>query len=375
MGGRPKPLTNSTDHISMVLVSGNAGPWHIRVSFRLHRRLQPPTGNNSPHFVADRPRTKGLEVTKSPTPVSHNLLLPSPIGATFDEGHGMHDRTPPSEPRSNPCSDGVPIVVDRFIFVPVPQASCHGRISELSRQRDERGVFRAHTPYPPDSVPVTRLTLPSLVPAFLEPGTGPWDEAYVLPSLWRIASSPGGWKPRLWGRLDSPIHEIQALLDKLAACLYHRASNRWQELEGRPVPMEPLGDAFRLPLADARDPWMPACMWPNPVLVDRATGIRQHTLGGKMRSGYTTLDMCEVHPGKHVVREFAHRFVHWAMRGPPRYPLTWATAVVIHLCENASCLNPMHMRWGTQEENLEQARRRGDSEDLMAALGGPGGGP
>ena len=50
--------------------------------------------------------------------------------------------------------------------------------------------------------------------------------------------------------------------------------------------------------------------------------------------------------------EYAHRFVYWAMRGPPRLPLTWDTAVIIHLCDKAGCMNPLHMRWGTQDENL-----------------------
>ena len=42
MGGCPTPLVTSTDQISIVFVSEMRAMWHIRVSFRLHRRLQRP---------------------------------------------------------------------------------------------------------------------------------------------------------------------------------------------------------------------------------------------------------------------------------------------------------------------------------------------
>lgn len=247
-------------------------------------------------------------------------------------------------------------MVKHIPFVPHPQA-------ELSRQRDERGVFRAHTPYPPGSVPVRRLTLPSVLPAYLEPDFA-WTKESVPPTI--LAAMQLGQKPLLWGKqFGDPVEEVNVILNKLAACLYDRAHNRWRELEaggGQPQPILPLGNAFVTPLADAEFPDRPACMWLNPVLVKKAKGIHLHSNpDAKMgMSGYTQIHLCTetVKRGRRRmdVMEYAHRFVYWAMVGAPRPPLTWDTAVLLHICQEAGCLNPMHMRWGTQADNLEQAR-------------------
>ena len=245
--------------------------------------------------------------------------------------------------------------------------SCLIRSAELEqpRERDESGVWRAHSPYLMDAnVPVDRLNLPSIVPAYLEPGGGQWTEAGVPPSVWK-AMQPGQ-NPRLWGKLGGdPALEVQAVLNKLAACLYPRARSRWRELDGMNVPLLPLGDAFRLPLADAVDPTRPACMWLDPVLVGRSTGIFKHMLDASTPSGYNTLDLCmTAAPDRRTVREYAHRFVYWAMRGAPRHPLSWGSAVLLHTCQDAKCLNPLHMRWGTQAENFAQAMAGGGWEHI-----------
>jgi hypothetical protein len=235
--------------------------------------------------------------------------------------------------------------------------SCLIRRAELAqpRERDELGVWRAHSPYPDASIHVHRVNLPSIVPAYMEPWDGQWTEAGVPPSVWQ-AMQPGQ-HPRLWGKHGGdPALEVQAVLNQLAACLYPRARSRWRELDGTNVPMEPLGDAFRFPLADAVDPTRPACMWLDPVLVSRSTGIFKHMLDASTGSGYTTLDLCKTpSPERWAVREYAHRFVYWAMRGAPRPPLSWGSAVLLHICQDAKCINPLHMRWGTQGENMAQA--------------------
>ena len=235
--------------------------------------------------------------------------------------------------------------------------SCLIRSAELAqpRERDEHGVWRAHSPYPDASVPVDRLHFPTIVPAYLEPGQGQWTEAGVPPSVWK-AMQPGQ-HPRLWGKHGGdPALEVQEVLSQLAACLYPRARSRWRELDGTNVPMDPLGDAFRFPLADALDPTRPACMWLDPVLVGRSPGIFRHRTDASTGSGYTQLDLCmAAGPRRLPIREYAHRFVYWAMKGPPRHPLSWGSAVLLHTCQDAKCLNPMHMRWGTQAENFAHA--------------------
>jgi len=222
------------------------------------------------------------------------------------------------------------------------------------RLRDEAGIFRAPPPYPSDNdAPVSRRALPALIAAFVElpsaPG-GTWAEADVTPSIW-AAMQPGQHR-RLWGHQGgNPVLEVQAVLNKLAACLYPRARNRWSEYEGAHAPIQPLWEAFRFPLADAVDGNEPACMFLDPAVIRNTTGIRLHRLAD-VKSGYIQLDLCCA-PGKgqRAIREYAHRFVYWAMCGSPRRPLTWEAAVLLHTCGNHGCLNPLHMRWGTQAEN------------------------
>ena len=158
--------------------------------------------------------------------------------------------------------------------------SCLIRSPELPRQRDERGVWRPRPPYAQPNVRVARLALPALLPAYLEPSDGPWAEDQVPPALWR-AMQPG-LIPRLWGKQGGdPVVEVQAVLNRLAACLYPRARSRWRELDQTPTPLVPLGDAFRFPLAEADFPGRPACMWLDPVLVARSKGIRRHVREAK----------------------------------------------------------------------------------------------
>lgn len=45
--------------------------------------------------------------------------------------------------------------------------------------------------------------------------------------------------------------------------------------------------------------------------------------------------------------EFAHRIICWAFHGPPA-----PGQVVMHLCNCPRCMNPAHLKWGTQAENL-----------------------
>ena len=68
-----------------------------------------------------------------------------------------------------------------------------------------------------------------------------------------------------------------------------------------------------------------------------------------LKSGYITVVLG--YKGKGVqVLELAHRLVLWAIKGPP--PTSMMYPVAMHTCNNKSCLNPMHMMWGENKDNI-----------------------
>ncbi len=58
--------------------------------------------------------------------------------------------------------------------------------------------------------------------------------------------------------------------------------------------------------------------------------------------------------GKHIV-ELAHRVAWFFKTGQ------WPDGVVMHSCDNPSCVNPDHLSLGTQDENLKDMSRKGRS--------------
>ena len=54
------------------------------------------------------------------------------------------------------------------------------------------------------------------------------------------------------------------------------------------------------------------------------------------------------------VWEYAHRLVMWALEGPPS-PLY---NQVMHTCDNKMCLNPIHLMWGNEVENMGKSYGR-----------------
>jgi hypothetical protein len=55
----------------------------------------------------------------------------------------------------------------------------------------------------------------------------------------------------------------------------------------------------------------------------------------------------------------AHAFITWAFFGPPN--TQFIRPGVMHFCGNKKCLQPLHMVWGPQSENLQDALHQGQN--------------
>ena len=79
------------------------------------------------------------------------------------------------------------------------------------------------------------------------------------------------------------------------------------------------------------------------------------------KTGYAKVYLCDEGLEPTRVKEAAHRLVLWALFGPPaaahhtrggRAVVDWARfPVCLHLCGNPTCLNPLHLGWGSRSDN------------------------
>lgn len=76
--------------------------------------------------------------------------------------------------------------------------------------------------------------------------------------------------------------------------------------------------------------------------------------GEKNRHGYGRFDLW--HEGKRT-RIFAHRLVLRLIGEPPG-----DDQVVMHICDNPPCVNPGHLRVGTQADNMQDAVAKGRAD-------------
>jgi hypothetical protein len=73
--------------------------------------------------------------------------------------------------------------------------------------------------------------------------------------------------------------------------------------------------------------------------------------GGTVPKGYGTIKKCIGNTWKTV---YAHREILRLSKGEP----TNTNDQALHSCDNPSCCNPSHLRWGTESQNRREARDR-----------------
>lgn len=157
---------------------------------------------------------------------------------------------------------------------------------------------------------------------------------------------------RLWTGPGEGADIVARILDIIGCLLspqsledspWLQETDAWARMRG--------SEAFRCPLALGESG---ACMLLDHGKVSRARHFRS------VRLGYAWMVLAG--SGIKKVEESLHRFVLWAMFGPPS--LSLAFPVVMHTCHNRSCLSPLHMVWGENGENIAP---RSAADSLAAA--------
>lgn len=183
---------------------------------------------------------------------------------------------------------------------------------------------------------------------------------------------------RLWISQNNMAHTVDNLLDAIGGILHTRArqvpsmDTRDQEL------MNPPHQAFFFPLLRSdiavtipSSPYDAECMVYDSEAVGRLTQ-RNITIDA---AGYLRISLVYDRRRKPqaYITESAHRLVLWASFGPPDRD----DQVVMHYCNNSNCLNPLHMVWGYQWENLSDAQQGTHiaRDRIIERMGGAAQGP
>lgn len=113
----------------------------------------------------------------------------------------------------------------------------------------------------------------------------------------------------------------------------------------------PMVDPARQSQAAASGPNV-LCLRIDPRQLDRRTvGWVKH-MWQWQEAGYLRLQLGKHRDAKETsLKEWAHRIVNWAARGPPPVALG-PHAVTLHICNTPDCMNPQHMAWGSRAENV-----------------------
>ena len=189
-------------------------------------------------------------------------------------------------------------------------------------------------------------------------------ERCLLPQLWRILAAPAqpttGNTPaislprkrsRLWRLEKNPQDAVRYILDSIGELLQEGANT---------APIGPPGSAeetcelpghasFANPKANEN--LEAECMLIDADKIKAMTGTRKrypHFFWGL--NGYARIKLATLGDGKSDIIEGVHRFVLWAMHGPPDTGI--CHPVCMHTCHRPNCVQPRHMRYGSNKENL-----------------------
>ena len=170
----------------------------------------------------------------------------------------------------------------------------------------------------------------------------------------------GIWGPGTWHQLvDDPMPFVQQALNHIATVLQPELLNV-AEVVWNQVHQQTLGPwaAWRVFVSPFN--WQLVlgvcnniCMPYHKVKAMKASGISIRPDGylscycGRTDDAHKSKDGFRDLPNVSV-RMYAHRLVCYAFNGPPQPGQT----VVSHTCNNPSCLNPRHLKWAAQQENM-----------------------
>lgn len=145
-----------------------------------------------------------------------------------------------------------------------------------------------------------------------------------------------------WTANSKPL--VTRLLNIIGGVLHPVAKRRTIIApRGQAVQTNMIGSkAFVYPLTKEED-GQPVCM------VYDADKLRETRYMSRMPAGYISIYLGTDH-SRREVKELAHRVVLWAIKGPP--PLAIKYPVAMHTCNNTRCLNPLHLDWGENMDNV-----------------------
>lgn len=236
---------------------------------------------------------------------------------------------------------------------------------ELTRTPDREAVNPAPaTPAGPSAAASSIRVIRAVQPIPYYQDRSEWREEHVLDKIWtanRARPGPaarskrarsGIIEERLWHGSDVfKTAEVMRVLDIIGGVLHGDA-----RLDVSGQEFNNMRTAFAKPLVNTsppiRHPNQAICMLIDDSLV-RGTQYLSVDQSGylKLVLAYDSRDSEIQAPTVGNIQEMGHRFVLWSVFGPPPS----ANMVCMHYCNNKKCLNPMHLVWGNQSENLNDA--------------------
>ena len=189
---------------------------------------------------------------------------------------------------------------------------------------------------------------------FMSPSFSPMSEAssssfpsqVCPPNLLQAFTMPNPSPLWVAGAHASLATRCLQLLDALASVLVVASS---------PSSSPPVATPFMNHTVFTQPPYAEATTSFPCLLVDpKAVDAHPHM---ELNKGYLRLWLT-THTKDGRVSEYAQRLVLWAIRGPPSLAQGgWEGSVAMHQCHTPLCVHPLHLKWGTRQENLADRPR------------------